>query len=320
MRGLLGSRWFRLIVGLGVIAAVGILFARTLADNWERVRSLDVGPDGLWLLALILFAIAVPLSGILWGRLLMAMGGKSVRAREAIAVHCLSWTLKYIPGQLGSAANKILWATRRGESRLRTAVSFVYENVFLQVASIVPALLVLGITVGFTALGASPYALLVPALALIPLVLVLHAPTLRRIIAFAARRRAGALPPGEMILGPAAAARFTVGYIGPRILNGLGFIAICVSVLPAAAPDAWLVFAAAYVLAGAVGILAFFVPSGLGVREAVIVVVLSLYVPAPDAIVAALVARLVATIADALVFLTYLALRDRPFRKETPQK
>ena len=52
----------------------------------------------------------------------------------------------------------------------------------------------------------------------------------------------------------------------------------------------WLPFAAAYVLAGAIGILAIFVPSGIGVREAIIVLVLSQYIPVAQAIVISLIA------------------------------
>ena len=115
------------------------------------------------------------------------------------------------------------------------------------------------------------------------------------------------LPP-NYFLSTFQALRCSVEFIGPRVLNGFGFVVLA-STVTTVSPSEWLPFGAAYVLAGAIGILAFFVPSGLGVREAVIVLVLSQYMPTAEAIVISLLARLFSTIGDGVVALIYVGLR-----------
>ena len=74
-------------------------------------------------------------------------------------------------------------------------------------------------------------------------------------------------------------------------------------------PQEALAFATAYVLSIAIGVLAIFAPSGLGVREATIVLILSQFIPAAQAIVIALLARLISTASDALVAILYAGFR-----------
>jgi uncharacterized membrane protein YbhN (UPF0104 family) len=74
--------------------------------------------------------------------------------------------------------------------------------------------------------------------------------------------------------------------------------------------------AATYILASIIGMLAIFVPGGLGVREAVAVALLSAYIPVAQAIVVTLVARLCATVSDALVALIYLVLNKGRLKQQ----
>ena len=56
-----------------------------------------------------------------------------------MAVHSASWLLKYIPGQAGSLLNKLVWGKDKGFSRTLIVITFIYENIFLQLASIIPS-------------------------------------------------------------------------------------------------------------------------------------------------------------------------------------
>lgn len=299
-------RWGVTIVVVGVVAW---LFGRALVDNWEALRGSDLRPDGWWILAVLAFAAAVPATGLVWGAMVRALAtGTRVSAGEAIAVQSLSWVLKYIPGQVGSVANKVLWAKKKGISRTLIVITFIYENVFLQLASIVPAAVILLMSLGPRILGENATVLVAPLLILLPIAAVLYAPLFRRVIGIPAKRLLKSDVPREFFLSSGQALRSAVMFLGPRVINGVGFVAIAVSVSDIA-PAEWLPFAAAYALAGAIGILAFLVPSGLGVREAVIVVVLSQYLPVAEAIVISLIARFLSTIGDAAVALIYLVVR-----------
>ena len=144
---------------------------------------------------------------------------------------------------------------------------------------------------------------------LIPIAAIACKPVFHKIVSIPARRLLKQGVPEEFFPGhrPDPALR-GVEFLGPRILNGIGFVLIAATVV-VVTPAEWLPFAAAYVLAGAIGILAFFVPSGLGVREAVIVLILSQYIATADAVVISLLARLLSTLGDGVIALIYLGLR-----------
>lgn len=307
------SRWTRRALRWGIavliIGVIAYFFAAALWDNWDEVAAAQLAFDWLWLVAVASFAVAVPLTGLLWARILRSLSPQAqISKTEAIVLQCASWLLKYIPGQVGAVVNKVVWAGKKGVSRSLVIVTFIYENVFLQLASIIPSAAILLVSLGGGFFGDNATILILPLLILIPLSLVAYKPFFHRIVNLPARRLLKQDLPAEYFLSTSRALRSAVEFIGPRVLNGFGFVVLAstISMVP---PNFWLPFGAAYVLAGAIGILAFFVPSGLGVREAIIVLVLSQYIPTSEAIVISLLARLLSTIGDAVVALIYVGLR-----------
>ncbi|MGL4257887.1 MAG: hypothetical protein ACRCSL_16255, partial [Microbacterium sp.] len=147
-----------------------------------------------------------------------------------------------------------------------------------------------------------------PLLVLIPLAVISYGPVFHRIVNIPARRVLKRDLPEEYFLSTGQTLRSLIEFLGPRVLNGIGFVMIA-STVTAVDPSQWLPFAAAYVLAGAIGILAFFVPSGLGVREAIIVLILSQYIPVAEAVVISLLARLLSTVGDGVIALIYVGIR-----------
>jgi len=309
------KRALRWLVTIAVVAMVGYFFAVTLARNWDDVAAADIGFDWTWVLSTLLFAGAVLVTGLLWGRLLRRLDGTRIAATEAMAVQTLSWLLKYVPGQVGSVVNKVLWAGKRGISRTVVIISFVYENVLLLIASLVPSTLILLLVLGVDLFGENPVTLLVPLLALIPLGLVMWKPFFHRMVNLAARRTLKSEVPEEYFLSTPQTLASIAEFLLPRLVNAVGFVMLAATVTEVT-PAEWLPFGAAYVLAGGVGLLALFVPSGIGVREAVIVLILSQYTTTAQAIIIALLARLLSTLGDAVVALVYIALR-RTIPKET---
>lgn len=298
---------------------VGFFFTRGLRQNWSAVRQIHLQVNGWSVVSVVLFAVAVAVSGSLWGDIVTRLGGGHVGRLEAIRVQCASWLMKYVPGQVGSVANKLVWAGGRGISRTLVLLTFVYENVFLLVGSIVPAGVILLLWPGAEAGSGNVWRTVLPAvLALLPLVLISDRRVLGWGVGLAARRLLKRDVPKEYFLSPRANLGYQIVFLVPRIINGAGFLAVAASFLHVPAGSA-LPLAAAYVLAGAVGILAVFVPSGLGVRESVVVVLASRYIPVEQAIVLALVARLYSTVGDAVIALLYAVLKFwDPERRKQP--
>jgi uncharacterized membrane protein YbhN (UPF0104 family) len=102
------------------------------------------------------------------------------------------------------------------------------------------------------------------------------------------------LPLGRSLL-------YILGFLGPRTINGIG-VALVASALFILEPETLWIIGAAYAIAGALGVLAFFVPGGLGVREGSFVLILAATgFEVVDAVFLSIVIRFLATIADLII-------------------
>lgn len=261
-------------------------------------------PNGFTVAAVVCFALAVVLSGLHWGSILGVIARKPVSRRDAVRIHAASWLLKYVPGQAGSVLNKLAWGKKHGYSSRVITNSFIYENVLMVLAG---ALLSLPIIVIFRQQLRGDISVLLPILVVLPMLLVLYRPffywCMNTLLQLAQRK-----PFAESeFLSTTVLLKFLTVYLVPRLLNGAGFVCIAASVLTIN-PGMYVGLASTYILAGIIGLLAVFVPSGLGVREAVIVLLLSQYFGVQQAMVLALLARFYATIADLAVLGVYIVL------------
>ncbi|MFP7759736.1 lysylphosphatidylglycerol synthase domain-containing protein [Marisediminicola sp. LYQ85] len=305
------KKLWRRVATVVIVGVVGVLFTLALVENWAQVREQDLSFSWLWIVAIVLFAAAVPLSGVLWAAIVNRLSepGLHVSVRDGVMVHSASWLLKYIPGQVGSLVNKVMWGAKQGFSRALIVITFIYENVFLQVASIVPSAIILLVVAGPDAFALDGLTIVLAIAAAGLLVVVLTPPLFRRVLDVVSRRAIKRDLPPAYFLPVTASAGFILAFTLPRVVNAFGFVAVVASFRPIE-PSDWALLSAAYVLAGAIGILAVFVPSGLGVREGVLAVCLVAGgFTIAESIVAAILARLLSTAADAVVAMLYGSLR-----------
>jgi uncharacterized membrane protein YbhN (UPF0104 family) len=287
-----------------VIGAVALFFIRTLSDNWHRLDTINFSLSVWGFMGVILFMLAVVLSGILWGRLLMLLSSIEISISDSIRIHSASWLLKYIPGQVGSYLNKIAWGNKKGISKKTVSTSFIYENVLMVVAGFILSMPVVFLFQTTISNNINVYLLL---LMIVPLTVVMS----KRIFYLVLNKVATIFkrePFSESdFLTNKDLIKYQLGYLFPRVLNGVGFVLIVQSLLPVS-PAMYVGLGATYILASILGLLAFFTPGGLGVREAVIVVLVSVYFTVDQAVVVAIIVRLYATLSDVGVAMVYLGL------------
>jgi len=295
-----------------IIIAIALLFWRALSNNIEALRDVDLHLDWWLVGGTVLFTLAVVVSGLLWGRLLAYMSGTKVSISDAVRIHAASWVLKYIPGQVGSVLNKIAWGNKVGLSKKTVTNSVIYENVLMVIASV---LLSIPVVFMFSEELSSNASLFLPLLVVVPMLIIFFPKAfywlLNKALALVKRKPFAA----SDVIRPLPLVGFQLGYLIPRILNGIGFVFIVESMV-GMRPEWVFGVAATYILASIIGMLAIFVPGGLGVREAVAVALLSAYIPVAQAIVVTLVARLCATVSDALVALIYFVLNKGRLKQQ----
>lgn len=296
----------RKILPFIIVALTVFFFARALGKNWSEVQQISFTPNLNSAIGVLCLMASVLVSGILWARILNKLVKDShIGWIDGVRIHTASWLLKYIPGQAGSYLNKLSWGVKKGYSKKALTNSFIYENALLLFASII-----ISVPVVLTVLSSrftDNLTLFAPLLIAVPLVMVLHQNTFFKVTNFIFKKLKNQTISKDLFLRTEQIAFLQLEFLVPRLLTGAGFVWIATSLVQVAPAD-YLPLAVIYILAGVVGLLAIFVPSGLGVREAVIVLLASAYMSPAQAIVVSIAARFYATIADLLLAGVYLVL------------
>src|SRR5690606_6279020 len=101
-------------------------------------------------------------------------------------------------------------------------ITFIYENVFLQLASIVPSLAILLVSLGTSIFESNPVTVALPLLAAIPLVVVLNRRLFHGLMSFGVRRLLKQELPAAYFLPTRSTIRYLFAFLLPRVLNGVG--------------------------------------------------------------------------------------------------
>lgn len=255
------------------------------------------------LLAALLYAAIIPLTGWAWRRLLGGQG-ESWPVNWLTAVLAVTQLAKYVPGNLAQHAGRAGLALRKGMSGKALAVTVAQETILAIAASVI---------VGMTMLAASG-----PGLAQLPrsshVALIWLVPILLLAVLMLVSVR---LPPECLSRSPSRLLRL-LGQIGglpgarvalpPLTVYALNYVLIGVGLwllaraagLPAALD--WPLVTAAFSLSWLLGFLAPGAPAGLGVREGILVVLLSGTASNGDLLAFVLLARLATMLGDIINF------------------
>lgn len=290
-------------LAIAACAIAGVFAISRLWSSHSSAVEMDEIRWGYAALALFLYGGFVLTYATCWWTLVRALQSRHVSAAGAMRLFLLAWPGRYVPGSVAYYGGRLVSAPSIGVSRSALAASLVYENVFAIAASGILSVLLLaasfrrdldmGIWV-VAALAAAVFA-----------VASLHPAVARAVIRIAARRISRLRPLEERVLSSGQIVRIGSLYMLGSLLCGLAYFAAlrAFSIHPPL-----LLAVAAYNLGGIAGMLALFVPGGVGVREGVAVSVLSIAVAAPGALGAAVLLRLLTVVADLALPAAVLAL------------
>ena len=278
------GRFKRVIRILALLVALGFM-AALVSSQWQALQSFQWEFRPAWLVpSFALLALAWLLELSTWRFVLAGLGGR-LRWSRAAQTWFLSTIVRYIPGNIWQFLGMAELAADDGVSRVATFASIGVHQVLATLVGIVLA------AVYFAAAGQGALLEAVrPLLWLAPLLLILCSPPiLRHSLNWLLRLLKR--PPVDVTLTWGQVGLALLGYAGVWLLMGSGFALLAASITPiTSAQVAALVatWAAAYV----VGYLSMLTPSGLGVREGVMILLLAPLFPAPIPTVLALAARL----------------------------
>jgi uncharacterized membrane protein YbhN (UPF0104 family) len=285
------------VVKFGAAVTVVVLCGLAVAGNLDRIRDYRIEPSWLFVGAGFLFVAAVVVGGFNWHRLLTQVSGQGLPVSATIIGHTESWLYRYIPG-VGYLGHKITWAHGRGITRSAATSAFVYEQILIQATSFSFGVLAMGLALLSTGGSTELWGIAAGVALAAVVIFIFSGKTIATIVESVRRRRNSIGETSIRFISPRSLAALFGGFILPRLLNAGAVIVLTVAVVPL--PIEQLVaLGGAYAIASALGILAVFAPSGLGVREGVFVVLaLAIGVPVVDAIMLSAIARLISTLAD----------------------
>ena len=273
--------------GFQVFLILGIFFflGKVLIGTWNELAGTNyvLNFNFLFLLVSYLFLLSALLVTTAGWRIILKSLGEGLGYGKAVRLMCLPALVKFIPGKIAFVFSRIYLCGKEGIGRKKAAVSFVFEMTF----ALLSGLLVFLISLIF---WRNANIEILPIIVLVFLGFIFLCPNLfNGIINFGLRilKREEAdfrIPYRKVLL-------ILFVFMINWVLQGTAFFFLAKSLFLIDS-SLYFVILGIYPLAWTLGFLTFLTPAGLGVREGILVFLLSFYLPLPAAIIISLVSRL----------------------------
>lgn len=279
------------------IVLIVVFFAFYLHDiDYSTFSQLQLSWPLLILASLI--SLAFRYWGVfIWKTILKDLGAKELPSFTVLShVYSKAWMGRYIPGSVTWIAGKIYMANKLGISKSRLAVSSLLEAGVQIVATMSVSLLLLGFDPRLNVIPSTTKAFMV--LIAVSLLVVLYPPILNRLLNLAHRivkKKAGG---EELRTNLRAVTRSYILYVAGTAMTGAAYYFLTAALYPDISPASFFYIVGAFNLAGALGMVTPFVPSGLGVRDGAQLVLLSIIMPKEIALAITIFSRLWSAIID----------------------
>ncbi|HVX24453.1 MAG TPA: lysylphosphatidylglycerol synthase domain-containing protein [Candidatus Saccharimonadales bacterium] len=308
--------WRRLIGPVFLLAILAFLTLYLKNINYHKLAHLNL--NWWWLLlASVLALVARYLSVFIWRVILHSLGSQKLPEYPLMSyVFAKAWMARYIPGTITWVAGRIYMASHYGISKSRLTVSSLLEGGMQVVAGIVISLLLIGLGGHVNAIdtGVKVFAVIAALLCLLALV----PPVFNRLLHTAHLVIKRQRPSDELRVNGQAVWRSFLLFCVSSILAGTANFLLAKAVLPHLGAHLYLYLVGTFGLAGAIGIATPFLPSGIGVRDGIQLVLLSLVVSKESALVITVLSRLWSVLVDVLFFAVAAGFYQR-WRRDHPE-
>jgi uncharacterized membrane protein YbhN (UPF0104 family) len=301
-----------LVAKVAVIAACFVYIFLVIWRNLANLRQTEFTFRLLPLIASFPFAVGYLLGrGLIWHLVVRRMIG-----RFPLHADLLSWMSsllgKYLPGKVFLLFGRVYFYRGSGATTGQVSLCFLIEACCSGLAT----LAIFGAAAAWQRTAA--LGVLRPLMAAVAVVLLIAThPTVLR-AGINAGLRLARRPEVEIRLRWRDVLGWTLLLSANWLVLGAGFYLLLRAIIDVP-PTLYMFVTGAFAVAGIVGVLVLFAPSGIGVREGVMTFVLSAVLPAGVAAVAAILARIWMTLTEALCSgIALLLVRGASFREPRP--
>jgi uncharacterized membrane protein YbhN (UPF0104 family) len=294
------------------VAVIFIFLGKMVWENWNQVKDASFTLRALpFTLSTLIFALSYFIQIWAWYLITLKLG-IALSPRETLKTWFYSQLGKYLPGKIWLLLGRIYYYESRGKSKKSISVALYFETVTVTIAGgmIFLAALVLFQETRPFYFGGQP-------LWLIPVLILaftsVHPQFLQKImnwalVLFKRERICLSISYWDIL-------RILFVSVVAWLVGGIGFYIFVASVHPAT-PEYILFLTGALAVSSTLGLIAIFAPSGLGVREGVLVYLLSFMMATPVAVIISVLTRLWMTLIEiGLIGVIYLFDKFRAQQK-----
>lgn len=267
-------KWVKLFTLVASLIFMGFM----VTGQWQQIKSYDVAPDyPLLAMSIPVLLMAFLLGTIGWHKILLALG-ESHPLKTSIKIWTISSLIRYLPGGIWGYVSRAALCKEQGISLSISMVSLYLETLLLFLSSLVIGL---PAAISITGLSIPLEYLLIAGLSA---ALLIH-PRFFLLIKYLSGRFKKYI---QHIKTPTTAGMILLYfyYLFFLTVYGIAFLLFTASLVPLPA-DSRLLTASAFPLAFCIGYILFIFPSGIGIRESMIyVLMLDIAGPAESLVIA----------------------------------
>ncbi|MFC1687936.1 lysylphosphatidylglycerol synthase domain-containing protein [Patescibacteria group bacterium] len=304
------KKWIMRLATLAFILVVFFFMGRTIFINWREISTYTFSLNILYLILSFAFIIlSIVVQALIWRMILRTLQSNTkLSYSDGIGIFITTWLARYVPGTVLVFISRVVLTAQKGFNRRYTAVSMLLEAIFGIAGPSIVAVIFLLISG-----GAGEQYLIILLLAIVIGTILTHPrilyPAANSILYIAKRERIEKTHQFSLQRN----LLFILLYVFVGVLAGIGFYFFISSIVPNVSFSLFHMIGVLN-LASVLGLIAFFLPAGLGVREAVFILLLQLYIPLPIAVVVTIAARLWTVLADFLLIGTVTPfIKYRPY-------
>lgn len=291
------------IVGLSIAVIIFFFLGKQLYQNWHQLSQYELKLNGLFIFISFLVLSASYLLSVASLKISFSAVGERVSFKNIFRITCLSEMGKYIPGKIWSITGYIYLANRLGFSKTKILVSRV---LFLAIRITAGIILFSIINLFYPIMPFFLKDILPIILIIVSGLILLHPVIFERLLKFFLTK----------ILKTDIKLKLKYKYLIKLLflsiliwlIYGIWFFVFTNAIYPISITNLW-PLTAIFFLSWFSGFLVFIVPSGLGVREGVMTMLLKPLMPLPVAIVIPIFLRLAAIIADLMMFFIAMSFK-----------
>lgn len=277
------------------------LFVYLKSINYEEFKSASF----VWYYLLISGILALFtrfFQAYIWVSLLKGLGATGLQGkwRPFLFVYAKSWLGRYIPGTAPWLLGKIYFASKHGVSKNKLAISSLLEGGLQVTVTMAVALVMLFSDSRFEVVDPQFKIILVGLL--LACIITLIPPVFNKVISIIYKLIKKEPLASEHLVDAKTLFRGIAQYTFGAVISGFSLFFIAKAIYPELAYSNMIFVMGVGNLASAASMLAFFAPSGLGVRESIQLTLLSVIMPTELALIVTVTTRLWGVVMDFIFF------------------